>query len=250
VRLLSYNIHKGIGGRDRRYRIQRIIDVIERENPDLVCLQEVTRLAPRCRRDDQPSMLADYFNARMAFQQNVHYREGGYGNLVLSRWPFVEKHQISLRHKQKKPRGAQLVVADTPEGSLRLVNWHLGLAEDERRWQASRLLLHHLFRRSEGVPTLVVGDANDWRNSLAGDVFRPRDFVQVTSPPSRFRSFPAYFPVGSLDKVFCRGAIRVRNATVIRHVLTKQASDHLPLVVDFHLERSPAEGKSPRVPAS
>ena len=41
MRLLSYNIHKGIGGRDRRYRLERIIAVIEHENPDLICLQEV-----------------------------------------------------------------------------------------------------------------------------------------------------------------------------------------------------------------
>ena len=41
MRLLSYNIHKGIGGRDRRYDIQRVIEVIEEENPDLICLQEV-----------------------------------------------------------------------------------------------------------------------------------------------------------------------------------------------------------------
>ena len=43
VRILSYNIHKGIGGRDRRYRLERIIEVIEEQNPDLICLQEVDR---------------------------------------------------------------------------------------------------------------------------------------------------------------------------------------------------------------
>ena len=43
MRLLSYNIHKGIGGRDRRYRLERIIQVIADEHPDLVCLQEVDR---------------------------------------------------------------------------------------------------------------------------------------------------------------------------------------------------------------
>ena len=54
MRLLSYNIHKGIGGRDRRYRLERIIGVIEEENPDLICLQEVDRNVRRSRFDDQP----------------------------------------------------------------------------------------------------------------------------------------------------------------------------------------------------
>ena len=47
MRLLSWNIHKGIGGRDRRYSLARIIDAIEAENPDLICLQEVDRLVRR-----------------------------------------------------------------------------------------------------------------------------------------------------------------------------------------------------------
>ena len=42
MRLLSYNIHKGIGGRDRRYCIDRVLEVIGHERPDLICLQEVT----------------------------------------------------------------------------------------------------------------------------------------------------------------------------------------------------------------
>ena len=50
MRLLSYNIHKGIGGRDRRYRLARVIEVIEEENPDLLLLQEVSRDAPRSAR--------------------------------------------------------------------------------------------------------------------------------------------------------------------------------------------------------
>ena len=53
MRLLSYNIHKGIGGRDRRYDLQRIIDVIEEENPDLICLQEVDHNVRRSRFHDQ-----------------------------------------------------------------------------------------------------------------------------------------------------------------------------------------------------
>ena len=106
MRLLSYNMHKGIGGRDRRYRLDRIIDVIETENPDLVCLQEVDRHVPRSRFDDQPRLLAEYFGAGgNLYQPNVHLTSGVYGNLLLSRWPLLAKHQISLRLKSKKPRG-------------------------------------------------------------------------------------------------------------------------------------------------
>jgi endonuclease/exonuclease/phosphatase family metal-dependent hydrolase len=236
---LSYNIHKGIGGRDRRYRLERIIDVIEQENPDLICLQEVDRGVPRSRHDDQPRLLADTFNStEKLFQLNMHLKVGGYGNLILSRWPFVRRHQISLRLKRKKPRGAQMAVIETPEGRLHLVNWHLGLAEAERRWQVQHLLNHHLFRESDSFPTLVIGDYNDWRNQLADRVFGEAGFRQVTTPPFRFRSFPAYLPVGSLDKAFVRGALTIRHARIAHSAMARQASDHLPLVIDFHLDRT------------
>jgi endonuclease/exonuclease/phosphatase family metal-dependent hydrolase len=236
VRVLSYNIHKGIGGRDRRYQLDRIIDVIELENPDLICLQEVDRGVPRSRHDDQPRLLADYFTAKeKLFQLNVHLKVGGYGNLMLSRCPFVRRHQISLRLNRKKPRGAQMAVIETPEGQMQLVNWHLGLVEAERTWQVQHLLNHHLFREAGELPTLIIGDYNDWRNNLAQAVFEEAGFHQVTAPPSRFRSFPAYLPVCSLDKAFHRGALTIRHARVAHSALARQASDHLPLVVDFHL---------------
>ena len=241
MRLLTYNIHKGIGGGDRRYRLERIIEVIEEENPDLICLQEVTRHAPRTSHDDQPKVLADYFKlAAHLFQMNVHYKKGGYGNLLLSRWPFHAKHQISLRLRRKKPRGAQLVTVETPEGLLHLGHWHLGLTERERHWQVKHLLEHHLFRESAHLPTLFAGDCNDWRNTLAAGPFSGHKFHQITGPPSHFRSFPAFMPMLSLDKVFYRGGIVVRHVKVVHNRLASQASDHLPVVVDFHL--APAEG--------
>jgi len=235
MRLLSWNIHKGIGGRDRRYSLARIIDCIEAENPDLVCLQEVDRLVHRSHHDDQPRLLARYFRSHFAFQPNVQVGGGTYGNLLLSRWPLPSRHRISLRRGGRKSRGAQLVLVDTPEGVLHLVNTHLGLAESERRWQVDRLLGHMLFRSADPHPTLVVGDFNDWRDTLGAGRLGDAGFRQVTSPVSRFRTFPAWMAIGGLDKAFVRGGIAIHHARVVRTSLAKAASDHLPLVVDFHL---------------
>jgi endonuclease/exonuclease/phosphatase family metal-dependent hydrolase len=235
MRLLSWNIHKGIGGRDRRYSLTRIVDCIEAENPDLICLQEVDRLVPRSRRDDQPRLLARYFRCHAVYQSNVAVGDGAYGNLVLSRWPVESRHRVTLRRPPRKSRGAQLVTIGSPEGRLHLVHVHLGLAEQERHWQMARLLGHMLFRSADPLPSLIVGDFNDWRNTLAAGALAANGFRQVTSPPARFRTFPAWLPVGALDKVFVRGGVVVRQARVVRTSLAKEASDHLPLVVDFHL---------------
>ncbi len=236
MRVLTYNIHKGIGGRDRQYRIERIIGVLQACQPDLICLQEVDRNVKRSDFHDQPSELAEALRLEAnLYQLNVKVQTGGYGNLLLSRWPFRDKHQLSLRRSWRKPRGAQLVVVDTPEGLLHLVNWHLGLAEAERHWQVRLLLEHEIFRRSEHLPTLIVGDFNDWRNTLADGPFRRHGFAQATAPIDRFRSFPAYLPVAALDKAFHRGPVAITRARVVRNRLARVASDHLPLILDFHL---------------
>jgi endonuclease/exonuclease/phosphatase family metal-dependent hydrolase len=169
------------------------------------------------------------------YQLNVKRRTGGYGNLLISRWPMIARHQISLRQGRRKPRGAQLAVLDSPEGELHIVHFHLGLAERERQWQIRHVLGHHLFRESATRPTIIVGDFNDWRNSLAALALTRNGFQHATAPPSRFRSFPAYLPVASLDKAFVCGKVRLKRVHLVHSRLAREASDHLPLVVDFHI---------------
>ncbi|WP_010588543.1 endonuclease/exonuclease/phosphatase family protein [Schlesneria paludicola] len=239
MRVLSYNIHKGIGGRDRRYRLARIMEVIAAESPDVICLQEVDRDVRRSRFDNQPELLAEYFGfGHRLYQQNVRVKTGGYGNLLLSRWPFRTHHQIQLTLQTKKPRGAQMAVIDSPAGPFQIVNWHLGLGERERHWQVRRLLEHHLFCEGHDFPQLIIGDSNDWRNTLTNGPFAVHGFHHLTAPMSRFRSFPAYLPLGSLDKAFWRGPFSKLSAHIGKRRPARDASDHLPLIVDFELKHT------------
>ena len=120
------------------------------------------------------------------------------------------RYRFDLRDETAR---CQLAVVESPEGPFHLVHWHLGLAERERHWQVRHLLDHSRFHESAHLPTLIVGDFNDWLNTLARGPFAAHDFVQVTTPRSRFRSFPAYWPVASLDKAFA--GVRCRSATHI-----------------------------------
>ncbi len=237
MRVLSYNIHKGIGGRDRRYRLERILAVLDHERPDIVCLQEVDRNVGRTRHDNQPELIAQHMRAAGKLFQFTHpVASGGYGNLLLSRWAFLEEHTLSLTLRRCKARGAQWAVIATPFGELRVVNWHLGLRERERHWQVRRLLEHHTFRGRDHLPTVIIGDTNDWRNTLAMGPFTIHGYHHVTAPPSRFRSFPAWWPMGSLDKAFVRGPLRIVQAHVSRRTPAADASDHLPLILDIDVD--------------
>ena len=245
IRLLSYNIHKGIGGRDRRYDLDRVVEVIAHERPDLICLQEVACGIPRAGRESQQERLAEVFGGYSGiYQSNHQFRVGHYGNLVLSRWPVERSHDVCLKYLNRKKRGAQLVVVETPLGGVHVINWHLGLHETTRQWQASYLLEHRHFRESSHLPTVVVGDFNDWRNTLAHGPFARHGFRQVTTPLRRFRSFPAYLAMGALDKGFCCTRVEVERAHVVRTKLAREASDHLPLVIDFRLRSEAIVGEN------
>ena len=71
---------------------------------------------------------------------------------------------------------------ESPEGPLHLVHWHLGLAERERHWQVRHLLEHTLFHESAHLPTLIVGDFNDWLNTLARGPFASHGFSSGDRP--------------------------------------------------------------------
>jgi endonuclease/exonuclease/phosphatase family metal-dependent hydrolase len=236
MRLLSYNIHKGVGGRDRRYRLDRVLEVIRAMEADLVCLQEVDWNVQRSRWHDQPALFREGLGAAdHLYQLNVPHRDGGYGNLFLSRWPVVIRDHLCLRFRRRKPRGAQLAVVETPQGPLHVVNVHLGLSGKERRWLARHVLAHPTFLEKAHLPTLIAGDYNDWRNNLGRHCFHHHEFRQVTAPTAHFRSFPAFLAVAALDKIYCRGTFHAMEARVVKNRLTRRASDHLPLLVDFHL---------------
>jgi len=146
-RLLTYNIHKGIGGVDRRYRPQRIIETIQRYDPDIVLLQEVDEGVPRSRHHRQAELLGDALNMpHHAYQRNVHLKTGYYGNAILSRHPLTVVGNVDLTLPLKKRRRALVVDChlhlDGHWRSIRIANVHLGLAGMERKIQLRRLLAH------------------------------------------------------------------------------------------------------------
>jgi len=239
-RLMSYNIHKGIGGVDRRYDLGRIVETIKHYRPDVAFLQEVDDGVPRSRGHAQAELLAAATGLEhFTFQRNVSLRVGHYGNAILSRFPLEDPAHIDLTVRPKKRRGALVARWRVPIGehtkSLMLVNLHIGLSGFERQWQLRRLFrVAHLTELRNRMPLVVGGDFNDFWNSLGWRVMQPAGF-QPSGPP--IRTFPARLPLRPLDKVFFRGDLRSIHTCVGHTETARQASDHLPLVVDFEFTR-------------
>ena len=238
-RLVTYNIHKGIGGVDRRYRLQRIVETLRHCRADVVCLQEVDQGVPRSKRQEQAAVLSEALALpHFAFQQNVKLKQGGYGNAILSRFPLTDVTHVDLTVPLKKRRRALLahcrVQSEGHRRTVLVASVHLGLAGYERQIQLRRLLEHKLLRHATSRSSVVIGgDYNDIWGTLGKRVMQPAGYHSVSRAT---RTFPAVMPMRSLDRIFYRGPLHSQHAFASHTQVARQASDHLPLVVDFEFD--------------
>ncbi len=251
LRLMTYNIHKCIGGVDRKYLPERIYATIAHYQPDIVLLQEVDDGVARSQHHRQIDWLGDALDfPHRLFQSNVKVQWGSYGNAILSRWPLQLAEDVELTIRPKKRRRAQiaklhLTDTDTLTGSKHsrtviLANLHLGLAGFERRLQVRRLLsCDTLLHCRSDTPAIIAGDFNDVWQSLGKSHFAP---VGFQSAVGKARTFPAIYPLRCLDGIYYRGALDASHVFVGHTDLARQASDHLPLIGQFTIQLSQALG--------
>jgi len=239
--LVTYNIHKGIGGVDRRYRPERIVETVAPYAPDFVLFQEVDEGVGRSGHHRQVDLLGEMLGLRhRIYFPNVRLRGGGhYGNAMLSRFPFTETRNIDLSIPLTKRRSvlhARFRVRD-PRNRPRTVhvyNLHLGLSALLRRLQIRRFLASHPFvGLNPRTPIIVAGDFNDVWGTLGKAFLLPKGF---RGGPELLRTFPAYAPVWPLDGVYVRGDVELKHVRRPESMVSRQASDHLPLIAELDLD--------------
>jgi endonuclease/exonuclease/phosphatase family metal-dependent hydrolase len=239
LRILSWNIHKGVGGIDRRYELARVIHLLGEIDPDIALLQEVAEGWPPARFEFQADELRDALDLKhMQFGPEHRFKKGGYGNTILSRFPLSETVHIDLTVGWRKKRGALVTRVHLHEGghsrSLVLCNLHLGLAGSERGTQLERFLASKpVTALRSHTPVVVGGDLNDLWGSLGPRFLAPAGFSRAGSVVN---TFPAAMPIRPLDGIFVRGDLEVTRCRPLRNQLAKTASDHLPLVAELELQ--------------
>jgi endonuclease/exonuclease/phosphatase family metal-dependent hydrolase len=235
LRFVTYNVHKGIGGIDRRCRLDRTAEVLRSAEPDICLLQEVDEGCARSRFERQVDVLGDALGMpHRAYAPNHRLTEGHYGNAILSKVPFRSSHNLSLTlplHKKRSALHARFLVEGVRHG-LWVFNCHLGLAEAERRQQLRRILRFIDEHHGSQETVVVMGDFNDVWNTLGPTVLMPAGFRSVVPPPL---TFPAIRPLRPLDRVFVRGRIQITQCDRIDGPIARQASDHLPVAAELRV---------------
>jgi len=220
VRIASYNIRKAIG-LDWRRDPDRILDVLDEIQADILVLQEGDRRYGTRAGVLPIERLADDFGFTLAEVSIRPQSHGWHGNIVLVRhgFPIHATERIVLPYVD--PRGAVRVALEDVE----IVGTHLGLTPGTRRKQLKKLTEDVA---AAGRPVILAGDFNEWNTENFSMSSR---LTLVTPGPS----YHASRPIGALDRFIVNDGIRVLQATVHRSDLARQASDHLPVVMDFEI---------------
>ncbi|WP_435206481.1 endonuclease/exonuclease/phosphatase family protein [Micromonospora sp. bgisy143] len=265
LRVMTWNIRTGGRDGDSTDRLDRVVQVVDRQTPDVLALQELrgfdqARLTAAVA--DRVGMTAHL--ARSCFGQPV---------AVLVRPPY----RVLAAGPLRRPfhHAAARVVVSTPAGPLTVLGTHLWPYSGGRRRMEVDWLVAAL-RRAPGPLTLLAGDLNsldptvDHTARLAGlpALYRRRHLrrrggavdtravarlldaglvdlwpsANAGAPEAAGRTVPtrfggAEFAGMRLDYLLGSRAVaeRVRDCRVIRDATTDTASDHYPLLATIDL---------------
>jgi len=246
VRVATYNIHK-CRGLDRLIRPDRIVEVLQQIDADIIALQEVLSLEADQPEKDQFRYIAKGLGYHAAFGENRRLKNARYGNVVLSRFPIHVERNYDITKPGREPRGCLRADVRINGVELHVFNVHFGTAFREHRQQARRLFEEQIVNHEELRGTrIVLGDFNEW---LRGDVSRTLkahlDHADIRHHLKRSRSYPGVFPLLQLDHIFHDSALKLQRLRLHRGRPPLIASDHLPLIADFAipaaLDREPPQ---------
>ncbi len=244
ITVASYNMRKAIGT-DRRRRPGRVLEVINEIDADVIALQEADK-----RFGGRGSAVPhDLISGKSGYKPVVfgvshsrllqripygHHAErllkletrniGWHGNALLVKNHIDVLDVAVLDLPMLEPRGAvmaELLINDRP---IRMIGMHLDLSGLWRRRQM-RAILDHIAERPQSMPTVLMGDTNEWRVAAGclkdlGDKYR----LAPTGP-----SFHSRRPVAALDRIIVDTDLRIDAAGVHHSEAARRASDHLPV---------------------
>lgn len=240
LRILTYNIYHG-EAMDGGSNLERIAALIRREQADLVALQEVDDRTRRSGRVNQVVELGQRANGvgetgmHPFFAFAMEQDGGGYGEGVLSRFPFEKavRHPLTAGAGFEPRAAAEVVVKIDPHTEITFLATHLDHVDDDTQRLSQARQLNQLFALDDGRTRILAGDFNALLDS------RPIQELlgqwADANPSEGAPTWPSVEPQMRLDYIFYRpqAGIRVVESRVIDE---RQASDHRPVLAVFELD--------------
>src|SRR5690348_16403575 len=184
ITLASYNMHKAVG-LDGKRDPHRVLKVLQEIDADIVALQEADKRIGG-RGSTVPHELIDSHGLYKPVHLGVRHKRmfdkarrhtdrllnlntrniGWHGNAILVMRHVGVLDCAALDLPTLEPRGAVIAELLIGEKPLRVVGMHLDLSGLWRKRQM-RTILDAIGRRPQKMPTVLMGDTNEWR-TVAG----------------------------------------------------------------------------------
>jgi endonuclease/exonuclease/phosphatase family metal-dependent hydrolase len=247
MRLLLYNICYGLGSAahwplpgvgyllGNRGNLQRIIDFIKGQKPDVVGLVEVDTGSIRTRLVNQAEAIATALGHYSAYQCK-------YGTDSLNqRLPIVRKQGnaflagpgVQGERFHYFDKGIKRLIIELELETCAIFLVHLSLKYRHRHAQLRHL--HDLVAASN-KPVIVAGDFNTFWGEHEMYLFMKAAGLRSANASS-LPSYPSHAPRKELDFVLYGAGITVHDFFMPR----VEFSDHLPLVCDFEVTKKSQE---------
>ncbi len=245
IKVLTYNIHKGFSIGNLRFILHEIKDSLRHVNADVVFLQEIhgERIISKNRFDDwhnnrQFEFLADEVWHHHAYGKNAIYKSGHHGNAILSKYPFIKWENIDVSIMKSASRSLLHGTIQVPgiDQEIHIICVHLGLFGRERERQLTTLAKRISSHVPADEPLIIAGDFNDWRNHAERHLRHDLGVKEAfkIKHGSHARSFPAWLPMLSMDRIYYRG-VEVVDCFRLHGPPWSRLSDHTPLLAEFRL---------------
>jgi len=243
ITVASYNMRKAIG-LDRRRDPHRVLKVLHELDADVVALQEADKRFGG-RGSAVPHELIDSHSHYQPVPLGVRHKRplekarkraerllnidtrniGWHGNALLVKRGVGILDCAALQLPTLEPRGAVMAELLLPGGrALRVVGMHLDLSGLWRKRQL-RTILEAIAARPQRMPTVLMGDTNEWREAAGCLKGLEPDFQVAPTGPS----FHSRHPVAPLDRIIVDKDLRIDAAGVHMSPSARRASDHLPI---------------------
>lgn len=244
LRVMTYNIYGARATSPANAAdLDAIAEVIRRQNPDFVTLNEVDMFTNRTGKDvHQARDLAEKLGMEWHFSKAIDRDGGEYGDAVLSKYPILEKRSYRLPCAAEQPgedRSLCVIRVQIDGKDLYVASTHL----DHLSGDASRLVQATEIRRIRDTELegdlILCGDLNAIPSSNV--IATMTSFLTNTGPIDQY-TFPSDDPSRKIDYIMYAPIehFGVQNCQVVsrgdQQVGGVDASDHRPVIADIRFQ--------------
>src|SRR5690625_256275 len=236
LRVMSYNIHHANPPSEPGLiSTEAIAEVIRKEDPDLVALQEVDVNNRRSGEDlHQAEAIAEELGMYFHFAKAIDYQGGFYGNAVLSKFPILDRMDVELpamEGVETEDRVWAGIKVDVQGTELWFGSTHLDFKTEENNLYQSDMLIRAFAEMY--IPVIIAGDFNATEHSTTMQLFD--EHFERTCPGDCPPTFPQIDPHRAIDFIIFQPKDAFE--TILHRVVEEEyASDHRPVMAELRVK--------------